>query len=190
MNVMKGRRRPKNGITAEYLRSRLNYDPHTGIFTWRPRDVVSSKWDKFFNTRYAGKIAGSIRKDGYVEIRIDGISYLGHRLAWLHYHGEMPVDDIDHKDRVTTHNWIENLRPATVSQNMQNTSIRVDNTSGIKGVAFDRGAGKWRAYIGIGGKSKYIGIFGTKEEARAARVAVADSNFGEFSTQGDQQCSA
>lgn len=46
---------------------------------------------------------------------------------------------------------------------------RLNNTSGVKGVSFHKRSGKWMAYITLAGKRRYLGIFGTVEEAAQAR---------------------
>ena len=50
-----------------------------------------------------------------------------------------------------------------------NKNLNKNNTSGAKGVSFDKQKGKWRAYIKFKGVSKHIGYFDTKEEAATAR---------------------
>ncbi|MFA6060809.1 MAG: hypothetical protein WC756_21610 [Taibaiella sp.] len=74
-------------LTQEYLKSILHYDPDTGIFTWKERELYSiGKMYKSqsLNTRFAGKKAGYVNKLGYVYIRIDGKDYLAHRLTFLY----------------------------------------------------------------------------------------------------------
>ena len=58
---------------------------------------------------------------------------------------------VDHKNNDKTNNHISNLRFATSKENNQNSSIRLDNTSKVKGVNFDKKAKKWRAQIKIDG---------------------------------------
>lgn len=181
--MVKVRHQAKCDLNADFVRGALDYDLETGLFRWRQLKPIS-KYDIGFNSRYAGKIAGSRRKDGYIEIRLVGTSYLAHRLAWLHHYGSWPELDVDHKDRDKGNNRIANLRPATIVENRRNSSIKADNASGIKGVSWDAVLGKWRAQIGLNGTTKYIGIFESKEDAEAARTAVANDNFGEFATDG------
>lgn len=80
-----------------------------------------------------------------------------HRLAWLYIHGYFPEYGIDHKDRVTYHNWIDNLREATQQCNMRNTANSKNNTSGIKGVSFNKKRNKWSAYIMVNYVKKISG---------------------------------
>lgn len=73
---------------------------------------------------------------------------------------------VDHINRNSLDNRIQNLRIATNSQNQHNTKRRVDNSSGIRGVRFERG--RWRAQIKRNGKNFHIGSFSTSHEAKLA----------------------
>lgn len=88
--------------------------------------------------------------------------------------------NIDHIDNCRTNNNINNLRYCTQSQNLMNASIRSDNTSGIRGVSYDKVNEKWYAEIWINGKKKYIGRYLTLEEAATARRLKAKELFKEF----------
>lgn len=175
-------------ISAEYVRSRLDYNSETGAFTWEQKPVRGGKWrrhDLAWNSRYAGKSAGNPRKDGYLDIPItgeDGIKrrYLAHRLAWFYVTGEWPSDLIDHADRNKRNNAFCNLREASRAQNAGNCKMLVTNTSGIRGVYWHSKDRTWRAQIMRCGKVNSLGSFKTKEEAQAARQRVAQDYFGEF----------
>lgn len=158
-------------LTVERLRELLDYDPATGVFRWKVRR---------YRLDMIGCVAGYARKDGYWTIRIEGRLYYGHRLAWAHFYGEWPPDDLDHEDNVPGHDWIANLRPATRTQNLGNQRRRRDNTSGFKGVFFDKNLGKWRVAV----KHRHIGCFSTAEDAHAAYVAAAAGMFGEYANAG------
>ena len=88
----------------------------------------------------------------------------------------------DHKDHDTLNNQCSNLRTATQSQNIMNTRIRSDNTSGIKGVSFHKSRGKYQVHIAVNGKIKHVGSFDTIEEAKHARSEAERKYYGEFST--------
>ena len=87
---------------------------------------------------------------------------------------------VDHIDGDPQNNSILNLRWATRSENQYNSRIRTDNTSGYKGVTFNKENGKWRARINLDGKKKHLGYFHTKEEAAAAYEKAARELHGEF----------
>lgn len=97
-------------LTAARLRELLDYDPVTGIFTWKTS----------FRGTAAGSVAGCVESRGYRRIRVVGRRYRASHLAWLYVHGEWPPDQLDHKDNIRDHDWIDNLRPATNAQNGAN----------------------------------------------------------------------
>lgn len=159
-------------LTAERLREVLSYNPETGAFTNRvtrsPRAIK-------------GSVAGCTRKsDGYIKISIDRKDYRAHILAYLYMTGEWPVDQIDHVNRDRVDNRWENLRDATNSQNQANAGIRRDNTSGAKGVYWDRAREKWAVQINVKGTHIYLGRFTDVEDAAAAYAVAADRYFGEY----------
>lgn len=152
------------------LMRRLNYDPETGLFTWK---YPTSRRVK------AGQIAGGPSHRGYWRILISDVEYYGHRLAWFYTFGAWPAVDLDHRDGDKTNNKISNLRPATVSQNAANRKIPVNNTTGFKGVRATE-SNRWRAVVEHGGKQISLGTYGTREEAHAAYCEGAKRLFGEF----------
>jgi hypothetical protein len=163
-------------ITQERLRELLDYDPETGIFRWR---VASSPYARH-HTYAVGDVAGHSQSRGYLAMWLDGRKYLAHRLAWLYVHGVMPDDDMDHVNRTRTDNRIENLRPASRVQNNGNAALPKHNTSGVKGVRWHKQRGKWVAQISIGNRCRYLGIFGSKDDAADAYRKAAQEHFGEF----------
>lgn len=164
-----------NLITAAEARQRLSYDPETGMFIWRHRE--GDDWlVRRHNTRWAGKQAGRrIASSGYRLIRIADRCYPAHRLAWLMVYGAWPSDLIDHSNGDRADNRLCNLRAATSSQNLHNSKLRVDNTSGVKGVNWNTKAEKWYARIGLNGRRRSLGYFENLVEAEAAiRTARSD----------------
>jgi HNH endonuclease/AP2 domain len=157
-------------LTQVRLVELLDYDPNTGEFRW--------KVDRTGGTK-AGDIAGTLRPKGYMQISIDGVQYLAHRLAWLYVHGAWPPDEVDHIDTVRNNNCIANLRLATSHDNNGNQSLSPRNTSGLKGVSWHKHAGKWIAQITIG-KPKTLGYFDNKQDAHAAYMTAAQAYFGKF----------
>ena len=159
-------------LTAERLRERVSYDPETGVFRWRARQ---------FGRMKAGDLAGYFRKDGYLRIKLDRHDYLGHCLAWLYMTGEWPVDEVDHKNRITSDNRWDNLRAATRKQQHRNKGTWA--RSGLKG-AYQAKTGRWAARIKLGGKVRHLGYFDTAEAAHIAYVTQAEKTFGEFACSG------
>lgn len=168
-------RKPRNDLTAEFVRSLLHYDPETGVFLWRFRPTAIRGW----NTKYAGTIAGTVR-DEYRRISIGKKIYLAHRLAWLYVTGAWPKHQIDHRDLNRKNNRFKNLREASHGDNVNNMGLRRNNTSGFKGVHWHEGAGRWRARIDIGSQHIHLGYFGNKKAAAAAYKKASLELHGEF----------
>ena len=104
-----------------------------------------------------------------------------HRLicqAFLDNPDDKPI--VDHIDGNPSNNNLENLRWATNKENLQNSKIPKNNTSGFKGVTFHKPTNKWRAYIHIDGITIHIGLFENIEDVKAARIARANQVFGNF----------
>lgn len=56
----------------------------------KPRTNIRSYRDSAWNKKWAGKVAGSIRNDGYIEITLNDKSYLAHRIVWEMHNGKIP----------------------------------------------------------------------------------------------------
>jgi HNH endonuclease/AP2 domain len=157
-------------ITQERLHEVLHYDPETGVFRWRQQ--LSSAYQ-------INAIAGS-RNHRYRCIVIDGRSYPEHHLAWLYMMGDWGRPIIDHRDRNPMNNRWDNLRLATFSQNSANRRRHDNNTSGFKGVVFERKTGKWIARIWKDRRCHFLGRHATAQEAHAAYAVKARELHGEF----------
>jgi hypothetical protein len=164
--------------SKEYFENYVAYDPATGVFVWRHRPDAPQGW----NTRFAGKPAGSVDFFGYTNIRIIVSTYKAHRMAWLFVHGEWPTLEIDHINGDRSDNRIGNLRQATRIQNMQNHKGWAKKTT-PKGVTRRDRYGKtvYLAQINPGGKrSVHLGTFQTVEAAAAAYAEASRKYHGEF----------
>jgi len=117
-------------ITQNRLRELVKYDPKTGVFT-RVLAVPGKR---------AGSTCGCRHFEGYTAIKLDGKSYMAHRLAFLYVTGE----------------------------NQQNKTVRKDNKSGFAGVTWDAQASCWRARISVQGRQYFLGHFDVSEVAAAA----------------------
>lgn len=148
-------------ITQQQLKAMLNYDEKTGVFSWaKPHGKMRQ-----------GRQAGYLSWNGYIEIKINKRVYLAHRLAWLFVHGNFPSEHTDHIDGNRANNAISNLREASIAQNLQNQRVAYErNSSGMLGV--HKARGKWKAQISVGGKTIYLGMFNTPEEAHSKYVVA------------------
>jgi len=167
--------------TYEFFASFLSYDPESGKLIWKHREETSPHL-KTWNKKYAGKIAGSLHRSGYIKVTFYPRTFLAHRIAWLLYYGEDPTSEIDHKNRNTVDNRIANLRLATPASNRWNSKMSRNNTSGHPGVYFITANKRrqWRATVNINGKNICIGHYDTMEEAIEAYRKAANEHRGEF----------
>ena len=155
----------------EELRAMLDYDPETGAFTWKVKVRAQT---------VVGEEAGYLNNRGYRTIMIKGVQYLSHRLAWYYVYGVEPKEYLDHVNSVRYDNRIDNLREATNTENMRNQGKKPNNTSGFKGVHWNKGSQKFCARCWTGGKRHHLGYYDTSEEAHAAYVAFAKEHHGNF----------
>jgi hypothetical protein len=88
--------------------------------------------------------------------------------------------EIDHIDMNKLNNRRSNLRICDTAENGRNKKLRVDNTSGFKGVCFNKRANKWCASIRHQGRSIHIGLFSTPEDAAQAYDTKARELFGSY----------
>src|SRR5882762_7999952 len=158
------------GLTAEYLREMVDYDPRTGKFCWKQSN----------NQVTVGTEAGNfVPSLGYMRLMIKGHHYLLHRLAWLHHFGKWPKDPVDHRNLNRCDNRIVNLREASHAGNSANQAVKKTNFLGIKGVRLHE-CGRYTARIGFQGKIIYLGLFDSPEEASSAYAMKAAELYGEF----------
>jgi hypothetical protein len=91
-----------------------------------------------------------------------------------------PNIHVDHRNDNGIDNQKHNLRRATPSCNQANTGKFCNNTSGFKGVHWDKVRKAWAAQISVDNKKLFIGRFDQKEDAAKAYDVKAKLHFGEF----------
>jgi len=173
--------------TIAYIRQCLRYENGKLFWLHRPRELFATScafgnW----NTKYSGTEAGYRHKrDGGDRwlVSIGGRLLRRSRIVWAMHNGDWPKL-IDHDNRNTLDDRIENLRPATGTQNNGNAGIHIDNKSGYKGISWSNRGKKWVASIKSNGKWKYLGSFTDPEQAHAAYVAASKEHFGDFACSG------
>ncbi len=159
-------------LTATEVREWLDYDPATGILTWKETANGRVK---------VGMRAGTLHHTGYRIITLLRRIYMEHRIIWLWVYGEWPEDQIDHCNRIKDDNRICNLRQATRLQNAVNSRPR-RNKFGLRGVRIDARC-PHKPFFGtsvVEGKRIYTKNFATAEEAAAAILADQQRRWGEF----------
>ena len=88
--------------------------------------------------------------------------------------------DGDHRNGNTLDNQRHNLRLDPDRRNTQNTKKYSTNTSGYKGVFWNKKANKWHAQVWYKCKIYYLGLFILKEDAARAYNKKALELHGEF----------
>jgi len=154
-------------ITQKELKKRLKYDPETGIFTWL---IITS------NRVKVGDVAG-FNSCGYLRISLDNESYQAHRLACLYMIGKFPENQTDHINHIRNDNRWVNLRDVTHGENLKNSTMSKNNTSGITGVCWGKDIGKWISRIMVNRKDISLGRFACKFEAACVRKS-AENKYG------------
>lgn len=157
-------------ITQDELKSFFEYNKLTGKFT---RLVAAGR-------ELSGSVASCIDSDGYIRIGINGRVYLAHCLAWLYVTGVFPKISVNHLNGIKTDNSFDNLRLASRSEIAANSKISSRNSSGFKGVSFNKTKGKYKACVVKNGKQIHIGYFSTALEAHRERSVIFQRLFGQF----------
>lgn len=147
-------------FTQARLHELFSYDPETGNFAWRVQKSRNTK---------IGKPLNKTNGNGYKSVKIEGKSYLIHRLIWLYVYGKLPDGEIDHKNKIRNDNRLCNLREVTRTDNCQNISLPKHNTSGHIGVSWIKSHQRWTVYIKVNKKNKWLGYFKDLDSAVVAR---------------------
>lgn len=158
--------------SIRYLKDSLYYCQYSGNFFWKHRPESHFKTQssyKTWNTRFSGKIAGTVLVSGHISIVIKGKQHYAHRLAWLFVYGAYPSDQIDHENGKPWDNRFFNLRDVTDPESKKNMPIRKDNTSGCVGVSLHGQSGKWSASIDNNNKREFLGLFSDLKSAIEVR---------------------
>lgn len=93
---------------------------------------------------------------------------------------------IDHINGDSCDNRKENLRICNPSQNVINVGRKINNTSGVTGVLWDKEKKKWRSYISINKKQKRLGCFSNFYDAVKARKEAEIKVYGEYRFRGGE----
>lgn len=155
------------------LRELFSYCQETGSLKWRINRRMAR----------AGSEAGTIDREGYRQVTVNGKRLSCHRIAWAMVHGEWPAGSIDHIDGFRGSNRISNLRDVSQCVNLQNRK-RADSTNrsgaSVPGVCFKKGARKYVVTAWRAGKQVHVGLFHAISDAEAASLAYRRANYPGF----------
>jgi hypothetical protein len=148
----------------------LHYCPDTGKVLWK------EKYSKYSSCSI-GTECGGVDSHGYRRVTLAGKTVFVHHVVWFLNYNEWPTQ-LDHINRNTLDNRIENLRKATKQQNAANSGKRQTTSSKYKGVTLHKQTNKWQ--VSIGTPRKHIGLFMTEQEAAYAYAKAANHLYGEY----------
>ena len=155
----------------------LAHDLVRELFDYKDGELF---WKQKPNRRIkAGSKAGRPKSNDYEVVTISGSIYMSHRIIFLWHHGYLP-EFVDHIDGNISNNRIENLRECSLSQNQFNKKMGKNNTSGYKGVHFNKQAGKWHVEVQCNQKKYYGGLFDDVKAAGKAADKLRNSIHKEF----------
>jgi hypothetical protein len=148
-------------MNAERARELIRYEPETGEFFYTARRSNACRKD--------GR-AGTQGQRGVVIVRLDGKTYLAHRVAFLLMTGEWPKNDVDHIDGVPSNNRWSNLRDVPHKNNTYNIHGTPSHKrhSRLLGAHWCSQGQHWKSSITVDGKAIYLGVFASDEEASSA----------------------
>lgn len=164
--------RPKGPLTWLEAREQIDYNPETGILTWKVNKP---------RIRPGARVGGDgVHVTGYRYITICGVYIQEHIFIWFWMTGKWPSSDtIDHKNKTRDDNRWENLRQASHTQNLLNTN-RYGRTRGVQKREYKIRGVVWRARIRTKQFTKYLGEFPTEQEAINAFNRGMKQFYGEF----------
>ena len=105
------------------------------------------------------------------------------KLIYMHREitGVSKVKVVDHKNHNRLDNRRKNLRICTHQENLMNrTQQQKNNTSGYKGVHWDKIVKKWKARIQLNGKRIHLGNFSNIQIAVIKYNMAAKKLYGQF----------
>jgi len=175
-------------LDQEELKKLVHYDQETGIMLWKSREETCFQL-KAWNIKHAGKRVGVEDTRGHLRTKLRGYkrTYSIHRLAWLYVYGSFPEGQLDHINRIKTDNRIDNLRISDDTLNQHNIEMWSNNTSGVKGVHWDKSNKKWMVKIRWRGERLYLGSFENLEDAKEAYATASIQYAKNFSIHSENR---
>lgn len=142
-------------------------------------DLLAFKWQACCNNGY-----WYARRGVYTNGKIHQVSMHRTILERMVNRPLTRKDHVDHIHGLTLDNRRSEIRLATPSQNQCNQPLDRNNTSGYKGVSFDKRRNRFYAVIYVNRKQIRLGGYATAEDAYAAYCEAALKYHGEFANFG------
>lgn len=160
-----------------YVDEWLDVDVENGNVFWKRSRGLAKAGDSAIHKHEITSRGGA----RYKAISFARKRWLLHRFIWTYVNGEIPSGMvIDHIDGNTGNNSIKNLRITTKSESSFNKGKPINNSSGVKGVYWDKKNKKWMAYGTVNGKMKNLGRFSSIEKAKNSADEFRKRNFKDF----------
>jgi HNH endonuclease len=151
-------------LTKQYLDELFDY--RDGSLYWKKsRSNIVKVGDK----------VGCMSGNGYLDVRVDGKLLKVHRIIFVMHHGYEPKM-LDHINADKTDNRIENLRECVSAENVRNRPLNKNNTTGSKGVVFNKRRGKYMVRV----SEKYLGYYEDLELADLVATMAREKYHGKF----------
>lgn len=136
------------------------------------------------HSRYKiGDVVGRTIIGGYRQTCVNSMRIFNHQVVFKMFHGYAPKV-IDHIDGNPANNCIENLRPATPTQNQYNTKLNARNKSGVKNVCWHKSYKKWHVQVSVKGKQTNFGLYDDLELAELVAQKARTKYHGSFVNHG------
>jgi hypothetical protein len=165
-------------IIPNEIKEYLSCDINTGMFIW-----IKSPSKRITIGKIAGTKTATCKNkpdEYYWGIQFKGTLYFAHRLVYWWFTDKQDFH-IDHIDGNKLNNAFDNLRGATTSQNLCNRPKPSSNTTGYKGVHYNKATGKYTAQIRHQYTKHHLGYYATPEEAYLAYCEAAELYHKDFS---------
>lgn len=151
-------------ISQAELRGMMVYNPDTGIFTWTAPKSRKMKY---------GDMAGSVKPDGRIHIKIDGMVYKASSLAVLYMTGVLPTKLVKHLNNKREDNTWANLGKEDVEVLPSNVvainpPVVADRLRTTEFADIHKVGNNFRPEAIVNNKVHYLPLFNTPELAKAA----------------------
>jgi len=164
-----------NNGTLEPMRKSKNkfieHDSCAEVITTKGEIILISKSDLLIVSKYTWCIS----KTGYP------VANINHKVTKLHRYILSPSENqiIDHINGNKLDNRRNNLRICTNTENVRNSKLQLNNSTGYPGIRTTKG-GKFNVRITVNHKELHVGNYDTLDEAITKRKEVELKYYGEF----------